>query len=111
MVSAYRHQEDVDPLVKETLKLVDDPELRKHISTTLPNKGKDVEEICARGFARFDRDFDASIKNCSVNQNRHTGGPHRSSPLLSQRPRSIRLCVKPLLRVSSDGWTRKSEPD
>jgi hypothetical protein len=62
MVSIYRHQENVDPLIKETLKLVNDPELRKHVSSTLPNKGKNVEEICARGFARFDRDFDSLYK-------------------------------------------------
>lgn len=50
--------DDPDPLLEEALKLIEDPDLRSHVSKTLPNKGQDARDICARGFARFERDFE-----------------------------------------------------
>ena len=56
--SRWKKTLEGDPLFEEAIKLLNDQDLRSHVSRTLPNKWKNFEEISARGLARFARDFD-----------------------------------------------------
>jgi len=59
MTEAIKDNEDLDPLVLETLAFLDDADLQAHIASTLPNKGEDLEHICARGLEQLERNCDA----------------------------------------------------
>lgn len=59
MTEVNENHEELDPLVLEALAFLEDAELRAHVGSTLPNKGENLEAICARGLAQLERNCDA----------------------------------------------------